>query len=125
MKKEVEELIPMLIGLAIISHSGPISTVANTFANEQIEWRLTGVVYIMSRKDSHLKVECWLKKKIGTGNAMTASYTNEGSWWGARPSENIQRTHEGLAVFVEGMLSAFPDLQEHLEPFLSAAEKQF
>lgn len=127
MKKEVEELISMLIGLAPISNSGPTTEITTTFADEQIEWVITGKIYLMSPRESHLSVECWLLYKIGnTGSTgRTASYTTKNNWWGACPRENIQRTHDGLLVFVKGMIETFPDLQEYLKPFLTAAEKQF
>lgn len=127
MRKEVEELISMLIGLALRSNSGPTTEITITFTDEQIEWEITGKIYLTSPEDSCLEVKCWLLNKIGnTGSTRrTASYSTRSNSWGGCPRENIQKTHEGLPVFVKGMLETFSCLQEYLQPFLVAAEKQF
>jgi hypothetical protein len=39
--------------------------------------------------------------------------------------EFVQRVYEGLPVFVQGMVEAFPDLAKELKPLIDASHVRF
>ena len=130
MKREINFVVGTVIGLVLKKHEvecwvGEFSKkdrMEQFFSPEfqGYEWRLV-VTGDTPRKDvlHPFEVSCHLNIGFGLGEAkvLTRSYGNiDISHW------HIQRVHESLPLFVEGMKKTFPFLEDYWQSFLDAAD---
>lgn len=123
MKKEVEQVIRMVMGLLNagdlfrkgVSSTGEFYVEFRDYACERCEWRVS-----VNRYPSVYCVECWIPFQRGA-LSLKLAYSSTPNAIPFR-TENAQRVHEALSVFVQGMIEHFPELSERLQPFLDAAD---
>jgi len=109
MRKEICQVVNMILGLAT-------DVDAYYWTTDRHEFVSHGCVWEVSRTEPHNRL--WAR----CFSLGPLSY--ESSW---KPNmiepSAVKRVHEGLKVFINGMLSVCPNLSERLQDFLDVAKE--
>lgn len=125
MKKEVEQVVKMIIGCAFMSnHRGCLEVdLHETFETSSCIWKVRGTMGAMNRTKNKIEVECVLKLPCSAPHQdhfiLSLSYCSEGRI--PFHSEYAQQVYENLFVFVEGMMRIMPDIEKEWAMFINAS----
>ena len=110
MKKEIESVIRMILGM-VKDDIGPAEHFKEkNFFSEKTNWRF-GVDH-----RGELEVLCWLNPNICGELAYSTRKNSKIDMW------DVRKIHAGLGVFAEGMAKEYPRLTARWNKFLDAAE---
>lgn len=109
MKKEVEQVVRMILGLVKLEMTE--NFVGEKYESESCFWM------IIRPRNGATEIGCWVKTSAG----KVCAYSTEKA--APFPSSTAQQVHEGLPLFVEGVMKAFPKIGKHWQFILNAAGK--
>jgi hypothetical protein len=126
MKAEVHRLVQMVTGLALRSSTrgSCVRFVSEIFENESCWWEVRGEIGSLYKPKSRIHVLCSIKRYHDAPHQknfiLTVGYCSETHV--PFHSEHAQQVYQNMQVFVEGMVKAFPDIEDEMKIFLNASK---
>lgn len=114
MRKEIKKVVLGLLGMT----SGFHSRIASLDSREWIRFSYADCSWCLYRANAGEVAVDFVSGRSLVGvtsiyTTITKDYKIDPKW--------VKLTHSMLQIFVDGMLSTFPELAEKLEPFINAA----
>ena len=114
MRKEVEMLVHMMLGLLHLDRTDPLfkkPTLLKVYESSKCVWTISSWP-----TDKTLAAECMI---AFAGGYMGGYTTLKGSF--PFNYDSVGRVHDCLPEFIEGMFTHFPELEDRVRPLLDAA----
>ena len=118
MRIEVHQIVKMVVGLAckFDGTHRPIKLYEN-FGSGSHKWEVTGETYSWDPRPDKIIVKC--RQKVAMGGYRLVYSSHDGEIYFR--TETVQPVYENLHLFVNGMLSAVPELADKLKPLINAS----